>query len=402
MPGFFERNRAALTVLICFLVAVFEGIDLQAAGVAAPHILPLFKLNPVQAGQFFSASTLGLLLGAPVSGRLADRFGRKIMLVLSICLFGAFAVSTAFAFDFTSLLLLRFGTGVGLGGALPNMIALASENSRPERRGLAVGLMYCGMPVGGALASLVTIIAGADWRNVFYLGGGAPLVLAPIVLLALRESPRASASERGTKPAGLLAALFGGGRLLNTLLLWTAFGFTLLVLYLLLNWLPTLLVSRGLSRAVASEVQIAFNLGGAVGSALVGWLIDGRHRLKVTLASFAMTVAFLFALAAMPATADFAIIIGALVGIGIMSNQAVLYAIAPLCYPTQVRGSGVGAAVAVGRLGSLIGPLVAGQLVGAGQGAADVLYKMLPIVGIGAVGALILSITRKPDFHEGA
>ena len=85
-----------------------------------------------------------------------------------------------------------------------------------------------------------------------------------------------------------------------------------------------------------------------------------------------------------------------------MSNQAVLYAIAPLCYPTQVRGSGVGAAVAVGRLGSLIGPLVAGQLVGAGQGAADVLYKMLPIVGIGAVGALILSITRKPDFHEGA
>jgi len=118
----------------------------------------------------------------------------------------------------------------------------------------------------------------------------------------------------------------------------------------------------------------------------------------VTVASFALTIGFLFALAAMPAAPVVAILVGGLVGVGIMSNQAVLYAIAPLCYPMNVRGAGVGAAVAVGRLGSLIGPLVAGQLVGAGHDAADVLFKMLPIVGVGAVGALILSLTRKPDF----
>lgn len=399
MAGFAERYRSTLTVLICFLVAVFEGIDLQAAGVAAPHLLPLFHLSPVQAGQFFSASTLGLLIGAPVSGWLADRVGRKLMLVVSLVLFGVFALATAFADDFTGLSALRLGTGVGLGGALPNMIALATENSRPERRGLAVGLMYCGMPLGGALASLVTVLGNSDWRTVFYLGGAAPLLVAPLVMLALRESrrPGAEAADAPRRP-GVLRALFLGGRGVNTLLLWTAFGFTLLVLYLLLNWLPSLLVSRGLTRAVASEVQIAFNLGGVVGSVLVGWLIDGRHRLAVTVASFALTIGFLFALAAMPAAPVVAILVGGLVGVGIMSNQAVLYAIAPLCYPMNVRGAGVGAAVAVGRLGSLIGPLVAGQLVGAGHDAADVLFKMLPIVGVGAVGALILSLTRKPDF----
>lgn len=401
MSGLLERNRSTLTVLICFLVALFEGIDLQAAGVAAPQIIPLFKLTPVQAGQFFSASTLGLLIGAPLSGWLADRVGRKLMLIVSVILFSLFALSTVLAFDFHSLLILRFLTGLGLGGALPNIIALVTESSRPERRGLAVGLMYCGMPLGGAIASFISIVGAADWKYIFYLGGGVPLIVLPLLCLALTESRKRADIAADTRPrVSIASALFGEGRAINTLLLWSAFGLTLLVLYLLLNWLPTLLVSRGLSKAVASEVQIAFNLGGVVGSILIGWLVDSRHRRLVTLASFATTIAFLFALAAMPATVNMAIAVGALVGIGIMSNQAVLYAIAPLCYPMSVRGTGVGAAVAVGRFGSLLGPIFAGQWVSGGHSPADVLFKMVPIIGVGALAAVILSLTPKPDLSQ--
>lgn len=401
MPQSRARQSPVWTVLICFLVAICEGVDLQAAGVAAPHLVPLFKLTPVQAGAFFSSSTLGLLIGAPVGGWLADRAGRKRVLVASIGLFALFALSTAFAFDFASLLAVRFVTGLGLGGAAPSLLTLASEGSRPHRRGLAVAIVYCGMPLGGAMASLVTIIGGSDWRSVFYFGGGVPLLLVPAVMLGLHDTHRAAlAALAGQARVGVYRALFGEGRAASTLLLWTAFGFILLVMYLLLNWLPSLLVSRGLSRTVAAQVQIAFNLGGALGSVVVGWLIDSRHRLAVALASFAATIMFLLALAAMPALGPVALVVGALVGFGIMSNQAMLYAIAPLCYPAAVRGTGVGAAVAVARLGSLLGPLVAGQLLGAGHDAATVLYAMLPIVVVGAIAGVTLAASARPAFHN--
>lgn len=399
MKSFIAENRSAITVLLCFLTALFEGVDLQAAGVAAPHLLPLLKLSPAQAGQFFSASTLGLLIGAPLGGWLADRFGRKTMLIISIVVFGLFALATSLAYDFGSLVALRFATGVGLGGALPNMIALASENTRSERRGLAVGLMYCGMPLGGAVASAISLTGGANWKDVFYIGGGAPLLLAPVIAIALTESMKAhqAPGARGPGLADLVRTLFAEGRALRTLLLWAGFGFTLLVLYLLLNWLPSLLIGRGFSKPVAAMVQIAFNLGGVIGSIVVGWLIDGKRRGLVTAVSFIATIVFLLGLAVMPAEAAVAIAIGAALGVGIMSNQAILYAIAPWCYPMEVRGAGIGAAVAVGRLGSLMGPLVAGQLVGSRHSASQVLLNVAPILVVGAVAALVLTVRINRD-----
>ena len=387
-----RRDRSAITVGLCFLAALFEGVDLQAAGVAAPHILPLFHLTPQQAGLFFSASTLGLLVGAITGGWLADRVGRKAVLLGSLVLFGAFALSTAFATDFTSLVALRLATGLGLGGALPNMIALAAESSPPSRRGVSVGLMYGGMPLGGALASAVSLFGGADWKAIFYLGGGAPLLLAPAVALLMIDT--IAGRETAARPPARdpLHALFGQSRLASTLLLWVGFGFTLLVLYLLLNWLPSLLVSRGFSKPQSAMMQIVFNLGGAAGSAGVGWLIDGRRRVAAIIGSFLMTPIFLLGLAVGVSSLPGELAIAAILGVGIMSNQAILYAMAPWCYPVEVRGFGVGAAVAVGRFGSLVGPLIAGQLVGAGQNAEQVLLHMLPILATGAGAAIILGL----------
>ena len=395
-------SRSMITVAICLLAAIFEGVDLQAAGVAAPRLLPMLGLSPSQAGMFFSASTVGLLIGAPVGGSLADRFGRKPILLGAIVGFGIFALGTALVSDFGGLVAMRFLTGLGLGGAMPNMIALVSESASARSKGFAVALMYAGMPLGGALASGISL-AAADWKIIFYVGGVAPLVLAPVVLFGLRDSYVAGGAgrDRSGHGRGEPGALFGDGRARATLLLWVAFGFTLLVLYLLLNWLPSLLIGRGFTRSLAASVQIVFNLAGVAGSILAGRLIDGRRRLPMVALSFAVTLVGLWLLAAMPAVTGAALAVGALVGFGIMSNQAILYAISPLCYPGRIRGTGVGAAVAVGRIGSLIGPLIAGQLVGAGQTATQVLTHMAPIILVGAVAAVALAAgslrTGEPD-----
>lgn len=382
-----------LTVAICLIVATFEGIDLQAAGVAAPRLLPLFKLTSEQAGLFFASSTFGLLLGAPTAGALADRFGRKAMLILSVLLFGAFSAATGFASDFISLVAMRFLTGLGLGGALPNLISLAAESTSPERRSQAVGVMYAGMPLGGLAASLLTLFVGSDWRTIFFVGGAAPLLLAPVLLFGLRDSYRHTA--QGHERVSLWQGLFGGARAVPTLLLWTAFGLTLLVLYLLLNWLPVLLIGRGVTKAQAVEVQIAFNLSGIFGTVLAGRAMDGARQITVVILSYLVTLVGLLLLSDVSSASWTALLAGAVVGVGIMANQSVLYGLAPRLYPLTARAGGVGGAVAVGRIGSVIGPLLAGQWIGSGRTPDQVLAQLLPVLAIGALASILLSFLEQ-------
>lgn len=167
-----SSSRLMLTIGLCFLVALMEGLDLQAAGIAAGGIAQAFALDKMQMGWIFSAGILGLLPGALVGGMLADRYGRKRILIGSVALFGLFSLATAIAWDFPSLVFARLMTGVGLGAALPNLIALTSEAAGPRFRGTAVSLMYCGVPIGAALAATLGF-AGANlaWQTVFWVGG---------------------------------------------------------------------------------------------------------------------------------------------------------------------------------------------------------------------------------------
>jgi AAHS family 3-hydroxyphenylpropionic acid transporter len=389
-------KSAWLTVVLCFLVATFEGVDLQAAGLVAPKIAPLFKLTPSQMGWFFSASTIGLVFGAMTGGRLADRHGRKIALILAIAVFGLFSVITALSTNYEMLVATRFLTGLGLGGALPNLIALSAENVPPHRRNLAVSLMYCGMPFGGGLASLLIALgAGGDqWQSLFYIGGLAPLAAIPALWFLLPES-RAFQAVAAAK-TDVAAALFGEGRAARTLGIWAAFFCGLIVLYLLLNWLPSLLVSRGLPRPQAALVQAAFNLIGVIGAAGIGGLMDGRARRWAVAGIFVMLAVGLAVQAAAPATFGIALLTGALVGAAALGSQSVLYNLAPSLYPTAVRGTGLGAAVAAGRLGSVVGPLLAGVLVGQGRSPSEVLTALLPLVAVCGVLALWLA-WRSPE-----
>jgi AAHS family 3-hydroxyphenylpropionic acid transporter len=377
---------------IAFLVALIEGFDLQAAGVAAPSLKSAFGLSPAALSLFFSAGTIGFAVGAIFGGRLADWLGRKLCLLVAIAGFGLCSAATAFAGSVDVLLLCRFATGIGLGAAMPILIAFTAEHSRPGRAASAVATLYAGMPTGGAIAAALTLSQlHGGWRDIFLVGSAAPIVIIPLLAWALPGDGPAMRAAAGPLPRGRWNALFGGDRLGVTLALWTAFFFTLLVLYLLLNWLPQLLQMRGFSKADGGLVQIGFNLAGAIGSYVTGRLVDRIGIATPVAILFGGIVVTIAGLAIAPAALVAVLVAASLAGAALMGAQALLYGLSPRLYPAAVRATGVGAAVSAGRLGSITGPLAAGLVVSLGLGVSGLLLAILPITLLGAVAALFLA-----------
>ncbi|MFG1204034.1 MFS transporter [Xanthobacter aminoxidans] len=383
-------SRALLYVS---LAAVIEGFDLQAAGIAAPKIGPAFHMTPQQMGLFFSSATLGLMIGALIGGYTADRWGRRAGLLIALVAFGFASIATILATSVGSLVVLRFLTGVGLGGALPNLVSIASEAVGPERKGRAVALMYAGMPLGAAVASLVALLDlhGGDWRSIFLVGGVLPLILVPFIYMGLPPLKMAPGTSGQKTP---WTEVFRPDSMVATLLLWSAFFLGLMVVYLLMNWLPQLLVAQGFSRSEASLALILYSLGGAVGSLIGGRVLDGRQRGIAIAASFAFVAAALAMLGLLQPVLATMLFTVTLVGVGVLCVQSILYGIAPQCYPAEIRGTGVGVVVAVGRLGSMAGPLLAGVLVAQGITPAGVMLVLVPVILVCGLGTLALVARR--------
>lgn len=387
-------RRSTLTIALCFIIALIEGFDLQSAGTAAAGLRQSFALDPKMMGWVFSAGIFGLLPGAFFGGWIADRIGRKKILISAVILFGIFSLWTAYAGSFSSLLLARFMTGLGLGAALPNLIALCAEAVDERRRGTAISVMYSGVPLGGALAAVVAMVFGEHWQATFIIGGLIPLLVVPLMVILLPESrvfrqqPGASATRRSSTGQ----ALFGEGRARSTLALWLSYFFTLTVMYMLLNWLPSLLLEQGFSKPQAGLVQMLFNIGGAIGSLLGGLLLDRCNPIKLVLVVYAGLMAALAGVGLSVGIVPMGVA-GFAAGLFVMAAQLVLYALAPPLYPTLVRATGVGAAVAIGRLGSVAGPLAAGQILAAGAGTSGVLLATSPGLVIAAL-AVVTVISR--------
>ncbi|HDH0729785.1 TPA: MFS transporter [Klebsiella oxytoca] len=360
-----SNSRLMLTVGLCFMVALMEGLDLQAAGIAAVGMAQAFALDKMQMGWIFSAGILGLLPGALVGGMLADRYGRKRILLGSVLLFGLFSIATALAWNYPTLLLARLLTGVGLGAALPNLIALTSEAAGPRFRGRAVSLMYCGVPIGAALAAALGFFGlAAAWQTVFWVGGIVPLLLVPLLMRWLPESQAFRRSAQGVPLRTLLAP----GNAAATLLLWLCYFFTLLVVYMLINWLPMLLVGQGFSPSEAAGVMFVLQFGAACGTLLA-------------LGTASSLTAMLFS--------------GFVAGLFATGGQSVLYALAPLFYCTEIRATGVGTAVAIGRLGAMSGPLLAGKMLALGTGTVGVMAASAPGILLAGVAVFWLMSRQK-------
>ena len=386
-----SSSRLMLTIGLCFLVALMEGLDLQAAGIAAGGIAQAFALDKMQMGWIFSAGILGLLPGALVGGMLADRYGRKRILIGSVALFGLFSLATAIAWDFPSLVFARLMTGVGLGAALPNLIALTSEAAGPRFRGTAVSLMYCGVPIGAALAATLGF-AGANlaWQTVFWVGGVVPLILVPLLMRWLPESAVFAGEKQSAPP---LRALFAPETATATLLLWLCYFFTLLVVYMLINWLPLLLVEQGFQPSQAAGVMFALQMGAASGTLMLGALMDKLRPVTMSLLIYSGMLASLLALGTV-SSFNGMLLAGFVAGLFATGGQSVLYALAPLFYSSQIRATGVGTAVAVGRLGAMSGPLLAGKMLALGTGTVGVMAASAPGILVAGLAVFEPEITN--------
>ena len=390
-------RRAGWTLALCFLGILCEGLDIQSMGLAAPRMAPALGLARGQLAPLFSASIVGLLVGAVIFGRIADRFGRKPTLIVCLVAFGVFSLASAHVERFEVLLAVRLLAGLGLGGALPNLVALAAEAAEAETRTRLVTRLTCGLPFGGALSGLVA--ANLGWREIFHIGGLAPLLLAPAVAWGMPESRAfVEAREGPSAPARAQEAfariLFGDGRAVATLLLWTASFASLLSLYVLLNWLPIMLGDKGLAKPQASLVSLLFNLGAGLGVLILAELLE-RPRRGWTIGFWYLGLAA--SLVALALAGPGFLVLGAAgfaVGFFVSSAPLPLYGLAPGYYAVTIRGAGVGASVAVGRLGAIVGPLLAASLLGLGAGASGVLLALLPISVV--AGCATMALVRRP------
>jgi len=408
-------------LLTCAAVLFLDGFDTQAMGYVAPALAKEWGLSKAALGPVFSAGLFGLMIGALVFGPLADRVGRKTIIILSTLAFGLGALATAAVQDVTSLLIIRFLTGLGLGGAMPNAVAMTSEFNPQRRRSTMVMIMFCGFSVGAAIGGLLAadLIPRFGWRSVFIVGGIAPLVMVPVLVFKLPESVRFLAL-RGDAPervAGLLrrispravfapdaafvvqearlaglpvAHLFREGRAPVTILLWVVFFMSLLDLYFLSNWLPTVLNDLGASVSEAVMIGSMLQVGGVVGTFALGSLIDRFSFRALALVYFAAVFA-VGAIGQLSHSAALVTIAIFAAGFCIVGGQIAANALAAGFYPTSVKATGVGWALGVGRIGSIIGPLIGGVLLQQKWSAAAVFMAAAGAALCAAAAAFSLS-----------
>ena len=379
-------------LLTCAAVLFLDGFDTQAIGYVAPALAKEWGLTKGALGPVFSAGLFGLMIGALLFGPLADRIGRKKIIILSTLAFGIGALVTAFVQDVNTLLAIRFLTGLGLGGAMPNAIAMTSEFNPRRRRATMVMIMFCGFSVGAALGGLLAaaLIPHFGWRSVFVVGGVAPLLLVPILALRLPESVRflaltGSANERVAQLLGFINPkavfppatqfvvneprlagipvlhLFRAGRTPVTLLLWVVFFMSLLDLYFLSNWLPTVLNDLGASVSSAAAIGSMLQVGGVVGTFALGSVID-RFSFRALALVYFIAVFAVGAIGQLGHSIVFVTMAIFAAGFCIVGGQIAANALAATFYPTAVRATGVGWALGIGRVGSIVGPLVGGML----------------------------------------
>lgn len=383
-----------MTLFMCFCIAILEGFDIQSIGVVASSIQSEFGLTKGELGWIFSAATLGMFPGAIVAGRLSDKIGRKNILIISVAIFGFMSLMTAFTTDFTSLVIVRFLTGIGMGGALPLIIAMSSE-SVPERwSATAVSVMYAGVPFG---AGITAIIAGGftgigEWKNIFYLGGLTPIALVPILIFLLKEtySKKQATKDDLNANTDFKFILFGEGRTATTIQIWLSFLGTLIVLYFILNWLPVLMQNNGLSMKSATNIQLAYQVGGVCGVLILGWLLSNIKLRSVVIMIY---IGILIGLTALTFSKSLTALVFAsgISGFFITGGQSALYALAARAYSKSMRGTGVGVAVAMGRIGSFLGPLLAGVIFSYNSSSSFVIGSSIPVILIAGVAAILLA-----------
>jgi AAHS family 4-hydroxybenzoate transporter-like MFS transporter len=415
-----------LVVVLCGLVAMLDGFDTQAIAFVAPAISRQWGMEVSAFGPIFGAGLFGLMIGALIFGPVADRYGRRVVVIVSTVIFGGFALLTVTADSFGWLLLLRFLTGLGLGGAMPNVIAITSEYSPSRLRTTMITVMFCGFPLGAVLGGIIgsRMIPALGWQSIFYLGGILPFVLLPFLIAVLPESIRYLVSH-GAQPAAVarvlnrisplggysanqsfvmpepalpgftVGHLFKDGRAPTTLLLWVTFFMNLLMLYFLINWLPSVLRENGVPVEHAIISIALLNLGGIIGGILLARGIDKIGPYGLLIVTY-IGAAVLTALIGMTGWSfSLLMLVVFLAGFCVIGAQFAINAVAANAYPTAIRSTGVGWALGIGRIGSIVGPVVGGFLIAAQIGVRELFWISAIPALIAAAAILTLARQKK-------
>ncbi|HBK06979.1 MAG TPA: MFS transporter [Acetobacteraceae bacterium] len=398
-----ETGRGSILVpVLCGLVQMLDGYDLSTIGLAVPSLVKAWGLPPAAFTQTFALSSIGIMVGAMVAGPVADRFGRRPMLLVSVLLFGVFSLISAWAPSLPVLVALRFLTGVGIGGAMPTTIALTADYIPQRWRATVIMFMFCGNTMGGFIAGQVAAatIPVYSWHGIFVVGGVVPLVLLPLLFWLLPESRHFQAGA-AVEPGNPVSGLFKGGLAATTLLLWLIFLLNLLDMYLISYWLPTVLTLEGLQPADAAYSASMYAAGGVISTIALGVLLT-RFRAEWVLAcniALGVTCVAIVATQHLAGLPLYAVLFGA--GGGMVGSQLGLNGFAAAAYPVALRSTGVGWALGVGRLGGIFGPILGGLLLSLGFSPLSIMLFVCGPGSVTFVSLLVLERVRRGLTQEG-
>jgi AAHS family 4-hydroxybenzoate transporter-like MFS transporter len=414
-----ERGLSPFQILVAVLCAfalLVDGFDTMAIGYVAPALIKTWGIDRAAMTPAFAAGQIGLMVGSMVIGPLADRLGRRPVMIFCCVAFGLLSLMTMSVTSITGLIVLRLLTGVGLGGAMPNALALTSEYVPSRIRITVTMIMFCGFSIGAALGGLVVarLIAVHGWQVVFLVGGIIPLVLAAVLAWLLPESLRyLAASGRHPRrlakyvrriapdadPAGVatyvvndrkvsgsvVRELFAEGRTRMTLLLWTITLMGLLDLNLLSNWLPTMLRDSGLRLETAATITIGYQLGGTLGTLLLGRFVDRHPPFLVLVVTYLIAFVSIFFVGLAGSSIALLGVLVFVAGFCVIGGISASDALVATCYPTGVRVTGLGWAIGVGRFGAILGPTIGGLALAMNWSAASFsAIGALPMLGSAA------------------
>ncbi|MFV5360508.1 MFS transporter [Acinetobacter oleivorans] len=380
-------------LLWCLLIIVFDGYDLVIYGVVLPLLMQEWSLTAVQAGMLASTALCGMMFGAMFFGTLADKIGRKKVILICVTFFSGFTFLGAFASSPLEFGILRFLAGLGIGGVMPNLVALTSEYAPKRIRSTLVGTMFSGYAIGGILSALIGsyLVESQGWQIMFLIAG-IPLFLLPVIWKFLPESltflVKTGKTEQAHKiiqkispeqnltintqlvlnednvPTGSsVKGLFQQGRAFNTLMFWLVFFMCLLMVYALSSWLPKLMLAAGYSLGKSILFLLALNVGAMIGSIGGGILSDKFHLKPVIMGMLLAGVLALIGLGfKSPAYVLYGLVTVA--GAATIGTSILLYSYVAQYYPLSVCSTGIGCASGVGRIGAIVGPILTGLLLG--------------------------------------
>ncbi|MGO3919274.1 MFS transporter [Acinetobacter venetianus] len=380
------------TILLwCLLIIIFDGYDLVIYGVVLPLLMQEWSLNSVQAGMLASTALCGMMFGAMLFGALADKIGRKNVILICVTFFSGFTFLGAFASSPFEFGILRFLAGLGIGGVMPNLVALTSEYAPKRIRSTLVGTMFSGYAIGGILSALIGsyLVESQGWQIMFLIAG-IPLLLLPVIWKFLPESltflvktgkteqahriiqkispeqtitssTRLTLNDDNLPTGSSVKGLFQQGRAFNTLMFWVLFFMCLLMVYALSSWLPKLMLAAGYSLGKSILFLLALNVGAMIGSIGGGILSDKFHLKPVIMG---MLMAGVVALVGLGFNSPAYVLYGlvTVAGAATIGTSILLYSYVAQFYPLSVRSTGIGCASGVGRIGAIVGPILTGML----------------------------------------